>query len=94
MDLSDLLSYASSLPETKWSVLKVSARIFDQLGLVSLFVIRLKLLFRSLCTDNVDWDSPLEGDALRNWKSLVSEFSNLDQVRVPRCYFESCLQPV
>ena len=52
VDLSELLSYASSLPETKQTVLKVSARIFDPLGLVSPFVIRLKLLFRLLCTDN------------------------------------------
>ena len=79
---------------TKQSVLKLSARIFDPLGLVSPLVIRLKLLFRSLCTDNVDWDDPIEGDALTKWKSLIAEFGCVNQIRVPRCYFRGSLKPV
>ena len=74
VDPSELLDYVRCLPVTKRSVLKSSSRIFYPLGLVSPLVIRLKLLFRSLCTDNVDWDDPIEGDALTTWKSLVAEF--------------------
>lgn len=38
VDLSELLSHTNSLPETKRSVLKVSARVFDPLGLLRSFV--------------------------------------------------------
>ena len=94
VDLSELSDYVKCLPVTKRSVLKLSARIFDPLGLVSPLVIRLKLLFRSLCTDNVDWDDPIEGDALTKWKSLIAEFGCVNQIRVPRCYFRGSLEPV
>ena len=75
-------------------MLKLRARIFDPLGLVSLLVIRLKLLFRSLCTDNVNWDDPIEGYALTKRKSLIAEFGCVNQIRVPRCYFRGSLKPV
>ena len=47
---------------TKRSVLKVSAKIFDPLGLLSPFIVKLKLLFRSLCSESINWDDPVEGD--------------------------------
>ena len=94
VDLSELSHYVKCLPVTKRSVLKLSARIFDPLGVVSPLVIGLKLLFRSLCTDNIDWDDPIEGDALTKWKSLIAEFGCVNQIRVPICYFRGSLKPV
>ena len=94
IDLSELSDYVKDLPETKRSVLRLSARIFDPLGLVSPLVIRLKLLFRSLCTNNVNWDDSIEGEALSRWRSLINEFSCVNQIKVPRCYFRSSLNPI
>ena len=61
---SELLEYARGLPFNKRSILKVSAKIFDPLGLLSPLVIKLKVLFQTLCTESVDWDEPLKGKAL------------------------------
>lgn len=44
-DFSDVIEYASSLSPTKRSVLKVTAKLFDPLGLLSPFIIRLKVMF-------------------------------------------------
>ena len=94
IDLSELVTYAHGLPVTKRTVLRVSAKIFDPLGLLSPFVVKLKLLFRELCSGNVNWDDPVEGDTLRRWKSLIKEFESLGQIRVPRCYFDKSRVPV
>ena len=94
VNLSELSNYVKCLPVTKRSVLKVSARIFDPLGLVTLLVIRLKLLFRSLCTDNVNWDDPIEGGALSKWRSIIAELSCVNHIRVSRCYFKGSLRPI
>jgi len=45
-DFSELTEYARSLTATKGSLLRVTAKIFDPLGLLSPFVIRLKILFQ------------------------------------------------
>ena len=72
---------------TKRSLLKVTARIFDPLGLISPFVVKLKILFQTLCAESVAWDEPLQDGALDQWNCFMSEARALRQLSVPRCYF-------
>lgn len=48
-DLAELSEQAKLLPTTKRSVLKISAKIFDPIGLLSPFTIQWKVLFQELC---------------------------------------------
>ena len=89
---SELIEYAQGLLVTKRSLLKVTARIFDSLGLISPLIIKLKILFQSLCVESVKWDEPLQGRALEQWNCFVSEARALSQLSVPRCYFLSNLK--
>ena len=84
---SELIEYAQELSITKRSLLKVTARIFDPLGLISPFVVKLKILFQTLCAESVAWDEPLQGSALDQWNCFMSEARALRQLSVPRCYF-------
>ena len=86
-DLTHLESYVNLESVTKRVILRLTAKIFDPLGLVSPFVIQLKLLFQSLCQDKLEWDTPLSGELLLRWKAIISEISNLNGVSVARCYF-------
>ncbi len=52
---SDLVEYAKSLPATKRSVLKLSAKIFDPIGLITPLTIHMKVLFQMLCSSDYDW---------------------------------------
>ena len=73
LDLVDLSQHASLLPTTKRSFLKISAKIFDPLGLLSPFTIQWKVFFQELCIERTDWDDQLKGDYLKKWKSLILE---------------------
>ena len=84
---SELIAYVNDLPATKRSILKISAKIFDPLGLISPFVIRLKMLFQSLCFEGRSWDEPLTSKALGQWNGLTNELQILDKITIPRCYF-------
>lgn len=86
-NLTELVDYATSLPPTKRSVLKVSAKIFDPIGLLSPFTINLKNLFQILCSDRVDWDAMLDEKSLSIWNSLVNDLEAVASVTVPRCYY-------
>ena len=87
-DLLDLSQHASLLPTTKRSLLKISAKIFDPLGLLSPFTIQWKVLFQELCIERTDWDDQLKGDHLKKWKSLILELQTLNSVCIPRWYFD------
>ena len=84
---SELIAYVNDLPATKQSILKISAKIFDPLGLITPFVIRLKMLFQSLCFEGRSWDEPLTSKVLDQWNGLTNELQILDKITVPRCYF-------
>jgi len=53
-EVDGLVKYANSLPANRRSVLKLSAKIFDPLGLISPFVVQLKILFQALCVEQVN----------------------------------------
>ena len=87
-DLTELVSYVNSLPDTKRAVLKLAAKVFDPMGLLTPFTINIKILFQSLCTKEIDWEDKLKGKVLARWRSLVNDLRGLKDVRVPRCYFK------
>ena len=91
---TELVTFVQQLPATKRSLLKTSAKIFDPLGFLSPFVIKLKILFQVLCVEGSDWDEPLKDNALDQWNQFTNEFAMLDKVRIPRCYFLYDSDPV
>jgi hypothetical protein len=49
-NLSSIIEYARTLPVTKRSLLKITAKIFDPLGLLSPFIVQLKwVISRRMC---------------------------------------------
>lgn len=87
-NFSELCNQAKSLPATKRSLLKISAKIFDPLGLLSPFSIKWKVLFQLLCTEHTEWDLPLSEEHLNKWNLLITELQTLNSISVPRCYFD------
>lgn len=60
-NLSELIEFASTLPVTKRSVLKLTSKIFDPIGLLSPFTIKMKSMFQELCKNKSGWDDELQG---------------------------------
>eukprot|EP00795_Rhopilema_esculentum_P011512 gene11512-21729_t len=53
---NDVISYGKSLPVTKRSLLKLCAKLFDPLGALSPFIVRMKVAFQTLCLEGINWD--------------------------------------
>ena len=80
----ELVYEAFSLPMTKRSISKISAKIFDPLGLTSPITIQFKMLFQIICTNKCNWDDPLPNDLLKEWINLLEKLRTLDKLVVPR----------
>ena len=87
-DLVDLSQHASLLPTTKRSLLRISAKMFDPLGLLSPFTIQLKVLLQELCIERTDWDEQLKGHHLKKWKTLIIELQTLNRICIPQSFFD------
>jgi hypothetical protein len=49
-------------------VLKVTAKIFDPIGILTPFTIGMKILFQELCVQKHEWDGELQSNLLKAWK--------------------------
>ena len=92
-NLQELIKYAELLPVTKRTLLQLTAKIFDPLGLLSPFTIKMKVLFQTLCTEKIEWDEELQGNMRSKWNSLLSELESLNNISIPRCYFNPTQKP-
>ena len=95
-NFDDLLQYANTLPVTKRSLLKITAKVYDPLGLLSPFTITMKVLFQDVCAVrlDIDWDDTLTREAKERWVLFLNHLKWLNQIRVPRCYFNGHMQPL
>ncbi|XP_075157708.1 uncharacterized protein LOC142230974 [Haematobia irritans] len=69
---------------TKREVLSVIARLFDPLGWLSPVVINAKILMQMMWLDDIGWDDPIKPLTLLKWKAFVSNYREIDQVRIDR----------
>ena len=88
LNLMPIRRLVTTLPPTKRSLLKIAASIFDPLGFLSLFTVNLKVLFQNLCFDKVGWDEELTGKNRKDYESLLSNLTCIDDIQVERCLLE------
>ena len=88
IDIHDIVQYAQTLPITKRSLLKFTAKIFDPLGALSPFVIKLKSVFQQMCVEGLGWDDDLQGEFRLKYFNLISELQDLQCISFPRWYFK------
>ena len=85
-DLNGLLDILKDKQNTKRSVLQTSARIFDPIGFLTPFTIRVKHLFQQLWERGIGWDDQLPPDLAKEWNQWCSELPRLHLVAIPRWY--------
>ena len=69
----ELVNEAFLLLMTKRSILKISAKIFEPLGLISPISIQFKMLFQMICTNKFSWGDSLPNDLLKLKRFTDSE---------------------
>ena len=85
-DFTYLIAYVRQLLPSKRSVLQFTAKIYDPLGLLSPFGIRLKVLFQVLCVNQLKLDQPLQEEVLDVWNN-ATELASIMSAKIPICYF-------
>ncbi|GFY32781.1 DUF1758 domain-containing protein [Trichonephila clavipes] len=85
-DPKDLLKFMSRRGESKRFILSVVGRIFDPIGILGPFVIKLKCLLQKLWTLGVEWDSELPPKLRHKWQQWSSEAEGLTEIKIPRFY--------
>ena len=73
---------------TKRMIWRVALGQYDLLGLVSPFLIRLKLIMRELSSEPADkklWDSPVPDHVKQHFLEVITMLKEVKELRFPRC---------
>ncbi|XP_062703572.1 uncharacterized protein LOC134286026 [Aedes albopictus] len=84
-DLEPLLS--GEVKPSKRQVLPVVMSFFDPLGLISFYTVHGRILIQDIWRSAVQWDDPITESDFLNWQRWIVRCPNLNEVRIPRCYF-------
>lgn len=69
---------------TKRSILSITFKIFDPLGLLTLCTIKPKMLLQKLWALKLDWDQPVPNSIHINWSQFINNLKYLRALKVPR----------
>ena len=93
LDIGEVVSATEDCEPTKRSVVSISAKFFDPLGVVSPVTILFKMFCQQLCEAKVSWDEPLSGPHLENWNHLLMMLREAKTITIPRCIYGILSQP-
>uniref|UniRef100_A0A7M5XIF7 Uncharacterized protein n=1 Tax=Clytia hemisphaerica TaxID=252671 RepID=A0A7M5XIF7_9CNID len=71
---------------TRRSLLASIASIYDLLGLISTITVKMIILHQKVCYAKCKWDELLPPDLMKEWKSILNEFKEIDSIEIDRNY--------
>ncbi|KAI3361585.1 hypothetical protein L3Q82_013725 [Scortum barcoo] len=85
-DLKHLMDILKGKGNTKRSVLRSSARIFDPIGFLTPFTITVKCLFQEMWRRGISWDEELPAELSEAWQQWCMELPQIHQIVIPKWY--------
>ncbi|XP_037944278.1 uncharacterized protein LOC119677081 [Teleopsis dalmanni] len=85
VDLVKTIETIASLKPTKQSVMKALARIYDPLGIIAPFTVRLKILLQNIWKVKYEWDAPLNDEMCYEFEAWRNELKILRHFKISRC---------
>ncbi|GFW82581.1 integrase catalytic domain-containing protein [Trichonephila clavipes] len=89
IDVKGLLQLDTSKPITKRIVLQSAGKIYDTVGFLSPYTIRLKCLLQELWLRKLSWDDELPPDIHAVWSQWWLELPFLSELKIPRKILDS-----
>ncbi|GFT08887.1 uncharacterized protein TNCV_4104061 [Trichonephila clavipes] len=90
-DSSDLGTFLSKRINTKRYLLQAAGRLFDPLGFIGPYTIRIKCLIQEIWCLGLDWDDKLPKQLEVSWNKWCNEIHYLSEIKIPRYYFQNFL---
>ncbi|XP_037930202.1 uncharacterized protein LOC119664930 [Teleopsis dalmanni] len=72
---------------TKRELLRLMMSIFDPLGVLTFYIIDIKILFQKVWRSGVSWDDAIPNELVDEWNKWLSLLGGVKNVKIPRCYF-------
>ncbi|GFU56466.1 uncharacterized protein TNCV_2609831 [Trichonephila clavipes] len=90
-DSSDLGTFLSKRINTKRYLLQAAGQLFDPVGFIDPYTIRIKCLIQEIWCLGLDWDDKFPKQLEVSWNKWCNEIHYLSEIKIPRYYFQNFL---
>lgn len=87
MKLNKIVEFAKNLEPTKRNVLRIAAKLFDPLGLISPVMVVLRMLLQELCLNKCEWDGLIPQPGKNRLQKWLTDLEKVGEMSVNRYYF-------
>ena len=87
MKLNKVVEFGRNLEPTKRNVLRIAAKLFDPLGLISPVMVVLRMLLQELCLNKCEWDSLTPQPGRNRLQKWLTDLEKVGEMTVNRYYF-------
>ena len=77
-----MLEIENNFNITKRNVLRSLSAFYDPLGFIRLILMSMKISFRKLCIEKLEWDAELSDSKVTKWQMLVEVLKTEEVVRI------------
>ena len=88
--IEKVISLANTLSPSKRNILRIVAKVFDPMGLLSIFLLPAKRIFQELCKVKLSWDESLPENILSQWEKWVGFLAQMKDLKIHRYLFHDC----
>ncbi|KAH9643726.1 hypothetical protein HF086_007696, partial [Spodoptera exigua] len=86
---TDTLHFSTDLSSdnnkiTKRSIISLTCKIFDPLGLLCACVIKAKIILQLLWNEKLAWDDPVPSHIAKKWLDIAENLKTLSDIKIPR----------
>lgn len=86
--VNDSIQFSTNVPLasqiTKRTIISMTCKIFDPLGLLSAAIIKPKILLQRLWCAKLQWDEPIPKELAKDWLNFSNNLSYLYNIHLPR----------
>ncbi|XP_068738691.1 uncharacterized protein [Montipora capricornis] len=82
-----VMKFTRCLEPTKGNVLRIAAKLFDPLGLISPVMVVLRMLLQELCLKKCEWDRLISQTGRNRLQKWLTDLENVSEMTVSRYYF-------
>ncbi|XP_058817345.1 uncharacterized protein LOC131680649 [Topomyia yanbarensis] len=76
---------------TKREVLRTLMTIYDPIGLISHYLMFLKVLLQDIWRSSVGWDDAIEETHNNKWRTWLKLLPQVENLKIPRCYLPTTI---
>ena len=71
---------------TKRNIFSLASKLYDPLGLISPYIVKIKLFMTKLWEAGYEWDEEISDEMKKIWQDWINEIHKAKEISIDRCY--------